>query len=73
MVRFLQKLVRNGTATQVTLPRALLTHLGWAAGEWKVVELLPDRTVRVRDAGAADLVNAPGRREPATDLRSQLP
>lgn len=42
-----QKLVRNGNSTQVTIPRPILTHLGWLPGEMIVVELLEDRSLRV--------------------------
>jgi antitoxin component of MazEF toxin-antitoxin module len=42
-----QKLVRNGNSTQVTIPRPILTHLGWLPGEMIVVELLEDKSLRV--------------------------
>lgn len=53
-VRALQKLVRNGSSTQVTLPRPLLIELGWLPGEAVIVEMLEDRTVHVRRPREAD-------------------
>jgi len=47
-MRALQKLVRNGNATAVTVPRALLQHLGWLPGESIIIELLEDQTCRLR-------------------------
>jgi antitoxin component of MazEF toxin-antitoxin module len=43
-----QKLVRNGSATGVTIPKVILIHLGWLPGERIVVELLEDKTIRLR-------------------------
>jgi len=47
-VRALQKLVRNGNATAVAIPRPFLIHLGWLPGESIVLELLEDKSIRVR-------------------------
>ena len=47
-MRALQKLVRNGNATAVTLARPLLFHLGWLPGESVFVELLYDHSLRIR-------------------------
>ena len=47
-MRVLQKLVRCGNATHVSVPRPMLTWLGWLPGERVIVELLEDKTVRLR-------------------------
>lgn len=47
-MRALQKLCRNGNATSVTIPRPILIHLGWLPGNFVVVELLEDKSLRVR-------------------------
>jgi antitoxin component of MazEF toxin-antitoxin module len=47
-MRALQKLVRNGNSTQVSIPRPILIHLGWLPGHLVVVEVLEDETLRVR-------------------------
>jgi antitoxin component of MazEF toxin-antitoxin module len=47
-MRALQKLVRNGNATAVTIPRAILHTIGWLPGEAVVLELLEDSTLRIR-------------------------
>lgn len=47
-MRALQKLVRNGNATGISIPRALLLHLGWLPSENVIIELLEDNSLRVR-------------------------
>jgi len=47
-MRAIQKLVRNGNATQVTIPRPMLIALGWLPGNEIVVEQLEDDTLRIR-------------------------
>ncbi len=47
-MRAVQKLVRNGNSTAVSIPRAMLIHLGWLPGQSVVLELLEDKTVRLR-------------------------
>jgi antitoxin component of MazEF toxin-antitoxin module len=47
-MRALQKLVRNGNATSISIPRPILVHLGWLPGEQFILELLEDGSVRVR-------------------------
>ena len=47
-MRALQKLTRNGSSTAVTIPRVLLHTLGWLPGESIVIELLEDRSLRIR-------------------------
>ena len=49
-----QKLVRHGNATGVNIPRQILVHLGWLCGESIVVELLEDKSLRLRRRTAAD-------------------
>lgn len=46
-MRVIQKLVRNGSSTQVTIPRAMLMHLDWVPGNDVLVEVLEDGTLRV--------------------------
>ena len=47
-MRALQKLVRNGNATQVTIPRPILIALGWLPGQNVILELLEDNSLRLR-------------------------
>ena len=47
-MRALQKLVRNGNSTQLTIPRTMLIAAGWLPGEQMILELLEDLSVRVR-------------------------
>ena len=53
-MRALQKLCRNGNATAVAIPRAVLIHLGWLAGESVILEVLEDESIRIRRPVAAD-------------------
>lgn len=43
MPRALQKLVRNGSSTAVTIPRPMLFWLGWIPGEAILLECLDDK------------------------------
>lgn len=47
-MRALQKLVKNGNSTAVSIPRPILIHLGWLPGEQVVMEVLEDKSIRVR-------------------------
>jgi len=47
-MRALQKLVKNGNSTAVSIPRPLLVHMGWLPGESIIIELLEDNTLRLR-------------------------
>lgn len=47
-MRALQKLVKNGNAYRVSIPRTFLHHLGWLPGENFILELLDNRCVLVR-------------------------
>ena len=49
-MRFIQKLVRNGNATAVSLPRPLLAHLGMLPGEMVLIELTEDDAIKIRGA-----------------------
>lgn len=57
-MRALQRLVRNGNSTQVTIPKQLLVHLGWLPGGNVIAELAVDnesitlRAPRPEDFGA---------------------
>lgn len=53
-MRALQKLVRNGNATSVTIPRPFLMHLGWLPGETRLVEITEDGSILVRVPTARD-------------------
>ena len=41
-MRALQKLVRNGSSTQVTIARPMLIALGWIPGDAVIVEMTID-------------------------------
>ena len=47
-MRALQKLVRNGNSTSLTIPKVVLIHLGWLPGEQMIIELLEDQSLRIR-------------------------
>lgn len=47
-MRALQKITRNGNSSAITIPRTLLHTLGWLPGESVVIELLEDRSLRIR-------------------------
>ena len=53
-MRALQKLVRNGNATSITIPRPFLIHLGWLPGETRIVEVTEDGSLLVRIPTARD-------------------
>jgi len=53
-MRALQKLVRNGNSTQITIARQILVTLGWLPGESVILELLEDQTLRVRRPQESD-------------------
>lgn len=47
-MRAIQKLVKNGNATAVSIPRAMLIHLGWLPSESIIIEVLEDNSLRLR-------------------------
>lgn len=47
-MRAVQKLVRNGNSTQITIPRSILIHLGWIQGQLVVLDVLEDKSIVVR-------------------------
>jgi len=53
-VKALQKLVRNGNATAVSIPRVMLIHLGWLPGQAIVIEELEHEMVLIRRPSQAD-------------------
>lgn len=55
-MRALQRLVRNGHATQVTIPKAILIHLGWLPGEDVIVDVLEDKTLHIRRPETKDFI-----------------
>lgn len=48
MSAFLQKLVRNGNSTQVTIPVQVLDWCGWSSGQRVILEPREDRTILIR-------------------------
>ena len=54
-MRCLQKLCKCGNATHFTIPRAALFYLGWLPGESMVLELLEDKSIRIRRLTADDV------------------
>lgn len=55
-MRALQRLVRNGNATGVNIPRQILIHLGWLPGQDVIVEVLENGTLHLRRPDAEDFV-----------------
>jgi antitoxin component of MazEF toxin-antitoxin module len=45
----------DGNARVITIPRPILTYLGWLPGERLIVELLEDRSVHVRPLKFEDI------------------
>ncbi|HEV3059069.1 MAG TPA: AbrB/MazE/SpoVT family DNA-binding domain-containing protein [Vicinamibacterales bacterium] len=61
-MRALQKLVRNGNATAVSIPRSFLFKLGWVPGRAVIVELTENCdacVVRLPNAADFGPVSAP--------------
>jgi hypothetical protein len=54
-MRALQKLTRNGSSTCVVIARPILIALGWLPGQAVIVDVLEDKTLRVRLPEVADL------------------
>lgn len=54
-MRALQKLFHYGSVTAVTIPRTILRHLVWCAGDRVVEELTPDNTLLIRRPTEADI------------------
>ncbi len=44
----IQKLVRNGNSTGVTIPRPVLWHLGWLPGQLVVMTVLEGGELHIR-------------------------
>lgn len=61
-MRAIQKLVRNGNANSISIPRPILVHLGWLPGEQFIIELLEDASLRIRRPVERDFapLGAPG-------------
>jgi len=57
-MRAFQKLVRNGNATAVTIPRAVLFHLRWLPGDYVVLEVQEDKSIRIRHVSKDEAKNA---------------
>ena len=48
------KIVRNGNAAGINIPRQVLIRLGWIPGQRVICELLEDNTLRLRDVRIED-------------------
>lgn len=48
------KLVRNGNATQVTIPRRVLDFMRWRAGDAMILEITGPTTITVHPPGPTD-------------------
>lgn len=69
-MRTLQKLMKCGNGTHITIPRPALFYLGWLPGEQVIFELLEDKSIRVRKPCEEDFrVNG----VPKLNLASDLP
>lgn len=55
----LQKLVRNGNSTQVTLAPQMLAFLGWVSGQEIIVELTEHNFLIVRRPAPSDYATKP--------------
>lgn len=53
-MRALQRLVRNGNANSITIPRAMLVYLGWITGEDFMVLVNEDHSVTIRRPALED-------------------
>lgn len=69
-MRALQKLVRNGNSTQVTIPRTVLIWLGWLPGEEIILEALEDKSIHIRRPGRDEFAV---KRAKSVVLESELP
>lgn len=58
-MRRLQKLVRNGNSTQVTLSPQMLDFLGWVPGQEILVELTEHNFLIVRRPSPSDFATKP--------------
>lgn len=54
-MRVLQKLVRNGNSTQVTIPAVLMKYLDWRPGDYCTLELRANGHIVLRKPRAKDL------------------
>lgn len=55
----LQKLVRNGNSTQVTLPPQMMNFLSWLPGQEIIVELTDHGFVIIRKPSPSDFTTRP--------------
>jgi antitoxin component of MazEF toxin-antitoxin module len=70
LMRALQKLTRNGNSTTVVIPRPLMFYLGWLPGQAIILEVLEDKSVRLRIPVESDFMP---RRPPRMVLDASLP
>lgn len=69
-MRALQKLVRNGNSTQVTIPRPALFWLGWLPGEAVILEVLENKSLLIRRPASDEFLPT---RAKAVTLDRELP
>lgn len=53
-MRAMQKLIRHGNSTGISIPRVILVNLGWLPGQAILVEEMEDKSLRVRQPRASD-------------------
>ena len=54
-MKALVKLSRNGNSSTITIKGPILRSLGWLPGRYILVEILEDKTLRVRPPTEADI------------------
>lgn len=69
-MRALQKLTRNGSSVCVTVARPVLIWLGWLPGQTVIVEVLEDKSLRIRLPEVEDLHP---QRQPRIVLQPEFP
>lgn len=57
-MKFVMKLARNGNATTITIPRAMLRAMRWQAGDAMILEVSDVDTLRLHPPRAEDLRTA---------------
>jgi antitoxin component of MazEF toxin-antitoxin module len=57
-MKILQRLVKNGNSTQVTMPAKMLEQLQWRAGTAIIVELTACGSIEIRKPTMVDLHSA---------------
>lgn len=55
-MRCLQKINQCGDSAHVAIPRSAMFWLGWLPGQAIILEILEDKSVRIRPVAEGDLV-----------------